>query len=74
VERQVAIIYAVTNGFLDDVEVPQIRKWERDFLGFLDASHPDILSGIRTKKALDEDLTGRLKAAIAQFKPLFVAE
>ncbi|MEO8200833.1 MAG: F0F1 ATP synthase subunit alpha [Gemmatimonadota bacterium] len=74
VERQVAIIFAVTNGFLDDVDVPHIRKWERDFLSYLDASQPGILEGIRTKKALDEDLTGRLKAAIASFKPLFVGE
>src|SRR5574338_848869 len=38
VEKQVAIIYAVTNGFLDEIEVRQIRQWERDFLGYLAAS------------------------------------
>jgi F-type H+-transporting ATPase subunit alpha len=70
----VAIIFTVTNGFLDDVPVPQIRQWERDFIDFLEASHPDILSDIRTKKALDDDLTARLKAAILGFKPLFVAD
>ncbi len=74
VERQVAIIYAVTNGFLDDVEVKSIRKWEADFLAYLEAQHPAVLQGIRTKKTLDEDLTGKLKAAIAAFKPLFRAE
>ena len=74
VERQVAIIFAVTNGYLDDVEVAHIRQWERDFLGYLEASHPAVLDDIRTKKALDDDLTGRLKAAITAFKPLFVAD
>jgi F-type H+-transporting ATPase subunit alpha len=74
VEQQVAIIFAVTNGYLDDVEVAHIRQWERDFLGYLEASHPAILTDIRTKKALDDDLTGRLKAAITAFKPLFVAD
>jgi F-type H+-transporting ATPase subunit alpha len=74
VERQVAIIYAVTNGFLDDVDVAHIRKWEQDFLSYLDSSHPAILDGIRTKKALDDDLTGKLKTAIASFKQMFVAE
>jgi F-type H+-transporting ATPase subunit alpha len=74
VEKQVAIIYAVTNGHLDDVAVPQIRQWERDFLGFLDAHHPAVLADIRTKRTLDDDVTGRLKAAIAAFKPIFVAE
>ena len=74
VEKQVAIIYAVTNGYLDDVKVDHIRQWERDFLEYLEASHPQVLADIRTKKALDDDLTGRLKGAISSFKPLFVAE
>src|SRR5574338_444186 len=73
VEQQVVAIYAATNGFVDEVEVAHIRQWERDFLGYLEASHPAILTDIRTKKALDDDLTGRLKAAITAFKPLFVA-
>jgi F-type H+-transporting ATPase subunit alpha len=73
VEQQVAIIYAVTNGYLDDVKVQDIRQWERDLLAYLEASHPGVLKDIRTKKALDDDLTNRLKAAIAAFKPLFQA-
>ncbi len=73
VEKQVAIIYAVTNGYLDDVPVPQIRKWEKDFLTYLEAQRPKVLEGIRTKKALDEENTNALKAAITAFKPLFVA-
>jgi F-type H+/Na+-transporting ATPase subunit alpha len=52
--------------------VPQIRKWEHDFLDYLDAAHPKILSDIRTKKTLDDDLTNRLKAAITAFAPMFV--
>ncbi len=74
VEKQVAIIYAVTNGYLDDVEVGHIRQWERDFLDYVEASHPAVLTDIRTKKALDDDLTSRLKAAITAFKPLFKAD
>ncbi|MGE3524702.1 MAG: F0F1 ATP synthase subunit alpha [Gemmatimonadales bacterium] len=73
VERQVAIIFAVTNGYLDDLEVEQIRKWEKDFLEYLEASHPAVLKDIRTRKTLDKDLTEQLKAAITAFKPLFVA-
>jgi F-type H+-transporting ATPase subunit alpha len=70
----VAIIYAVTNGHLDDVEIKNIRKWETDFIAFLEAAHPAVLEGIRAKKVLDDDNTARLKAAIAAFKPLFKAE
>ena len=74
VEKQVVIIYAVTNGYLDDVDVPNIRQWERDFLDYLEASHPAVLKDIRTKKALDDDLTNRLKGAITAFKPMFVPD
>jgi len=73
VERQVAIIYVVTNGHLDDVEVGHIRQWEADFLNYLESAHPAVLDGIRTKKAFDKDLTAALEAAIASFKPLFRA-
>ena len=51
-----------------------IRQWERDFLLYVEASHPQVLTDIRTKKALDDELTGRIKAAISAFKPLFSAE
>src|SRR3954469_982572 len=61
VERQVAIIFAVTNGYLDDVDVKHLRQWERDFMDFLEASHPAVLTDIRTKKALDDALPGRLR-------------
>src|SRR5687768_8241967 len=74
VEKQVAIIYVATNGHLDDVEVKHVRQWERDFLDYLEASHPDVLKDIRTKKALDDGITRRLLAAIDAFKKLFVAE
>jgi F-type H+-transporting ATPase subunit alpha len=74
VEQQVAIIYAVTNGYLDDLDLKQIRHWERDLLEFLGSSHPEIMAGLRTRKALDDDLTGKLRAAIEAFKPLFRPE
>jgi F-type H+-transporting ATPase subunit alpha len=74
VERQVAIIYAVTNGHLDDVDVKNIRKWEADFIAYVEATHAAVFDAIRTKKTLDEDTTAKLKAAIAAFKPLFKAE
>ena len=73
VERQVAIIYVVTNGHLDDVDVANIRKWEQDFPDYLESPPPPVLDGIRTKKAFDKDLTAALEAAIAAFKPLFRA-
>jgi F-type H+-transporting ATPase subunit alpha len=70
VAKQIAIIFAVTNGSLDDVEVEAIRTWELEFHEFLDAKHADLLSEITEKKTLDDSLTERLKATIDQFKSL----
>ncbi|MGH7561571.1 MAG: F0F1 ATP synthase subunit alpha [Gemmatimonadales bacterium] len=74
VEEQVAVIYAVTNGYLDDVDVKHIRQWERGFLEYLRSGAQGVLEGLRTKRAIDDALTPRLKAAIEGFKPLFRAE
>src|SRR5574338_536855 len=74
VEQQVAIIYAVTNGFLDEIEVRQIRQWERDFLKYLEAQRPEVLEGIRTKKELTDDLVAGLRSAIEAVQHVFAAE
>jgi len=71
VEEQVAIIWAVTNGHLDTVDVKQIRKWEHDFMEFLRTTHAAVLETIRTRKTMDDDLTEKLKAAVSTFTPLF---
>ncbi len=68
--QQVMIIFAVTNGFLDDVTVDAIRDWERGFHDFMAAQHPEIGEEIRTRKTLSEDLTGQLKRAIEEYKAL----
>ncbi len=68
VEQQVMIIYAVTNGFLDDVETTHIREWEKGFHAYMSASHPKIGERIRTEKALSKELEADLKAAIDAYK------
>jgi F-type H+-transporting ATPase subunit alpha len=70
VEQQVMIIFAVTNGYVDDVEVGAIRAWEKAFHDYMAAQHPAIAEEIRTKKALSDDLTARLRQAIDQFKAM----
>ena len=70
VEQQIMMIYAVTNGFLDDVEVEAIRQWESDFLGFMTASRAELGRTIRTKRQLDDTLTGELRKALEDFKAL----
>jgi F-type H+-transporting ATPase subunit alpha len=68
VENQIAIIFAVTNGFLDDIDVDQIRQWETGFHEFLAAKHSKLMSRIRNEKKLDDDLTEQLRRAIEEFK------
>ncbi len=72
--QQVAILFAGTQGLLDDVEVSEIRAFEAGYYPFLDSAHPDILSDITTKKALDDDLRTRLKNAINEYKADFLAQ
>jgi F-type H+-transporting ATPase subunit alpha len=72
--QQVAILYAGTQGLLDDVEVSDLRAFEDGYYPFLDSAHPDILSDITTKKALDDDLRKRLTDAINEYKQDFLAE
>ena len=68
VEQQVAIIWAVTNGFLDDVPVAKIRSFESAFLRFLGSNHPEIGQLIASEKTLSESIIEKLKQAIAEFK------
>jgi len=70
VEQQVMTIFAVTNGFLDDVAVNAIREWEAGFHEFMAAQHPEVGEEIRTRKTLSDDLSGRLRGAIEEYKAL----
>ncbi len=67
VETQVMVIYAVTNGFVDEFPVADIRQWEHDFLQFMAAQFPQVGEKIRTEKALSKDLEAELKRAIERF-------
>ena len=66
-EEQVAILYAGVNGYLDDLAVNRVGPFEQGLLASLRSDHADLLSTIGAKKALDDDLTAKLKAAIDAF-------
>ncbi len=67
VEKQVMIIYAVTNGFLDTLPVADIKGWESGFLDFVNAQFPQIPSSIKTDKSMSKETEADLKRAIEQF-------
>ncbi len=68
VAHQVAILYAVTNGFLDDVEVDQVQTWERDFHRHLESKGQPWLDALGTEKELSKNLEADLKNMIEAFK------
>jgi F-type H+-transporting ATPase subunit alpha len=67
VEKQVILVYAATKGFLDNVEIDQVRRYEEELYRFLDAHHPDVLSGIAEKKTLDDELRAKVEAGLKDF-------
>jgi F-type H+/Na+-transporting ATPase subunit alpha len=73
-EKQIAIIFAGTQGFIDDLPVEQCRKFEEELYRFIESAHPTIFEEIRNKKALDDSLKGKLSGAIKEFKGRFVAD
>ena len=68
VEQQVMIIFAVTNGFIDDVEVSQVREWEAGFHAYMKAQFPNIGEAIRRDKQISKELEPELRRAIEQYK------
>ncbi|MFQ5812172.1 MAG: F0F1 ATP synthase subunit alpha [Anaerolineae bacterium] len=66
-ERQVMIIYAVTNGFLDHVPAGEVRNWESDFHRFMSNAHPEIGQTIAAQKELSDELMEALDEAIQEF-------
>ena len=70
VERQGAMIYAVNNGFLDDLKVALVRKWESDFLEFMEARHPEVMTRIRQEKKLSDELQADITQALEDFQAL----
>ncbi len=74
VEKQVLIIYAGTNGVLDDLPVDQCRTFEAEMFRFVENAHPGILASIREKKNLDDQLKNQMNAALKEFKARFVQD
>jgi F-type H+-transporting ATPase subunit alpha len=71
VEKQVIVIWAATNGFVDDIPLDQVRRFESELLRFIETSHPGILGGIREKKTLTDDIKAQLELALRDFKDRF---
>lgn len=73
-QDQVILLFAGTQGFLDDIPVEAIGKFEVEFLKFIKGTKDDIRTEIADKKAIDDDLKAKLGQAIEEFKKGFQAE
>jgi len=70
-ENQVAILYALTNGFIDDVAVEKVKTWENDFHKYLKSSQKKVLDMIAEKKELTDEVVAAIEKAIREFKEIY---
>jgi len=70
---QVLAIYAANNGYIDEYPTTSVSKYEAEMLAFIESQHVDIIKDLTAKNAIDEDLEGRIKSALEEFKGQFVA-
>ncbi|MEK6681482.1 MAG: F0F1 ATP synthase subunit alpha [Nitrospirota bacterium] len=71
VVHQIIIIFAGTNGYVDDISASSVRRFEKELIKFVDAKYEDMKKEIKEKKILDDDLKARLRAMIEEFKNTF---
>ena len=68
VEQQVAVMFALVNGYLDDVEIDRVIAFETAFHSYMDANHPDLLTTVRQERIISDETGQALGAAIQGFK------
>lgn len=73
IEKQVLMIYAGANGYLDDIPVNAVTKFEAELYPFVEANHPDVFAKIREKKKIDDEVEELIKKALEDFKTSFSA-
>jgi F-type H+-transporting ATPase subunit alpha len=74
VEKQVLVIWAATNGYVDDVPVENVRRFEAELLRFAENSHPGLLQAIREKQAITDEIKADLTQALKDFKDRWTEE
>jgi F-type H+-transporting ATPase subunit alpha len=73
VEKQVLALQIATAGYLDNIPVPEVRRFEGEFLQFAETNYSAVLKNIATKKALDDSIKAEIKKAVDAFKERFAA-
>jgi len=71
VERQVLVIYAATNGYVDHLPESAVRRYETELYRFIENRHPDLFDAIRDKKQIDDEVKGKVNRVLDEFKQAF---
>ena len=74
IEKQICILYAGTRGFLNEIAVSDVVRYESELHPFIEQKYPNILEDIKSKKKLDSDTENTLKAALEEFNTIFSAK
>jgi len=74
VESQVISIFAATKGFVDDIAVENVQAFRDGAIDYVTNSHPDIVKALTEEKKISDELDEQLRAALSEFKGIFVAE
>jgi F-type H+-transporting ATPase subunit alpha len=73
VEKQIVIIYAGTNGFIDELPLNALKKYEQELYSFMESKHPEIFADILKKRELDGELRAKLNKVLEEYKGIFKA-
>jgi len=71
VEKQILIIFAGTNGFVDELPLTALKKYEQELYSFVESRHPDVLAEVLKKRELDGDLRAKITKTLEEFKGVF---
>lgn len=71
IEKQVAIIFAATNGYVDEYDLRMLAEYEKQYLSHLEATHPEVLQELKEKKVISADLEAKMKGILDKFKGIF---
>ena len=71
VARQIVMIYAATNGYVDDVDPSKVQQFESELIGFVETSHADVFKMIKDAGALTDEVKAKLNSVLDEFKKIF---
>jgi len=73
-EKQIVIIYAAANGYLDSIEIENIKRFEKEYVAYLEVKHPELLPKLAEKKEIDEEIDKEMVSALESFLKGFKQE